>query len=73
MPDTDIPPSLSPVATTLSEIGAQVLVRGWLSANNIVFAGSGAGRATGRAAQQALTAPVWSIPATPAMPSRPAR
>ena len=50
MPDTDIPPSLSPVATTLSEIGAQVLVRGWLSANNIVFAGSGAGHRAGSAA-----------------------
>lgn len=31
------------IPTTLSRIGAQVLVRGWLSANNIVFAGGSAG------------------------------
>ena len=46
MPDARYPPPppiTPPVATTLSEIGAQVLVRGWLSSNNIVFAAHRAG------------------------------
>ena len=39
------PPSLpnDPIAHALREIGAQVLLRGWLSANNLVFAGGAAG------------------------------
>ena len=41
---------ISPLAATLAKIGAQVLVRGWLSANNIVFADKLAdGRADGAA------------------------
>jgi len=31
-------PSPGTIATTLQTLGAQVLLRGWLSANNIVFA-----------------------------------
>ena len=42
MPDAQHQPPISPMAATLSDIGAQVLVRGWLSANNIVFAASAA-------------------------------
>lgn len=37
MTHPDAPPL--DIAATLAELGAQVLVRGWLSANNIVFAG----------------------------------
>jgi glyoxylase-like metal-dependent hydrolase (beta-lactamase superfamily II) len=33
----------TPIAATLAELGAQLLVRGWLSANNIVFHDSPAG------------------------------
>ena len=38
MTHPDAPPL--DIAATLAELGAQVLVRGWLSANNIVFAGA---------------------------------
>ena len=42
-PSADSTPG-SPLASTLTALGAQVLVRGWLSANNIVFAdGEGGG------------------------------
>ena len=44
MPDAPLLPPFAAVAVTLAEIGAQVLVRGWLSANNIVFAGNAAGQ-----------------------------
>ena len=40
-----MPPTLAPdIAATLGQLQAQVLVRGWLSANNIVFRHAGAGQ-----------------------------
>ena len=52
------------VATTLTDLGAQVLVRGWLSANNIVFPHSPAGACvvdTGYASHAAQTAALLDL------------
>ena len=44
LPMPTAPPAAPDIAATLASLGAQVLVRGWLSANNIVFAeGQGGG------------------------------